>query len=155
MNVKDSVALVTGANRGVGAAFVRTLLDRGAAKVYAAMRSTEGYEAPDGRVQPIEIDVTNHDRIARAVAECGDVTLLVNNAGVNHNQPISARRRPGERPRRDGRQLLRHHGDVPAVRPGAGRQRRRWHRQHAVDPESGESADDRHLLRLQGRHPCR
>ena len=90
MNVKDSVALVTGANRGVGAAFVHALLDRGAAKIYAAMRGTEGYEAPDGRVQPIEIDVTNHDRIARAAAECGDVTLLVNNAGVNHNQPISA-----------------------------------------------------------------
>ena len=57
MNVKDSVALVTGANRGVGAAFVGALLDRGATKVYAAMRSIEGYEAPDGRVQPIEIDV--------------------------------------------------------------------------------------------------
>ena len=90
MNVKDSVALVTGANRGVGAAYVRALLERGAAKVYAAMRSTAGYEAPDGRVQPIEIDVTDHGRIARAAAECGDVTLLVNNAGVNHNQPISA-----------------------------------------------------------------
>ena len=90
MNVKDSVALVTGANRGVGAAFVRALLDRGAAKVYAAMRGTDGYEAPDGRVQPIAVDVTDHDRIARAAAECGDVNLLVNNAGVNHNQPISA-----------------------------------------------------------------
>ena len=84
------MALVTGANRGVGAAYVRALLKRGAAKVYAAMRSTAGYEAPDGRVQPIEIDVTDHGRIARAAAECGDVTLLVNNAGVNHNQPISA-----------------------------------------------------------------
>ena len=90
MNVKDSVALVTGANRGVGAAFVRALLDRGAAKVYAAMRSTGGYEAPDGRVEPVELDVTDHDQIARAAAECGDVTLLVNNAGVNHNQPLSA-----------------------------------------------------------------
>ena len=38
MNVKDSVALVTGANRGVGEAFVRALLERGAAKIYAGMR---------------------------------------------------------------------------------------------------------------------
>ncbi len=90
MDVKDSVALVTGANRGVGEAFVQALLDRGAARVYAAMRSTGGYEAPDGRVQPVALDVTDHAAVAAAAANCGDVTLLVNNAGVNHNQPISA-----------------------------------------------------------------
>ena len=90
MDVKDSVALVTGANRGVGEAFVQALLDRGAAKVYAAMRSTGGYEAPDGRVQPVELDVTDGAAVAAAAADCADVTLLVNNAGVNHNRPISA-----------------------------------------------------------------
>ena len=91
MTVKDSVALVTGANRGVGAAFVRALLDRGAAKIYAGMRSTDGYQAPGGRVQPLVLDVTDHDRVARAAAECSDVTLLVNNAGANRNRPISDR----------------------------------------------------------------
>ena len=90
MSVKDSVALVTGANRGVGEAFVRALLDRDAAKVYAAMRDTVGYEAPDDRVTAIELDVTDHGQVDRTAVECGDVTLLVNNAGVNHNQPISA-----------------------------------------------------------------
>ena len=89
MNVKESVALVTGANRGVGAAFVQALLDRGATKIYAGMRETDGYRAPDTRVQPLALDVTDRDRIARAAAECGDLTLLVNNAGVNHNRPIS------------------------------------------------------------------
>ena len=38
MKVEGSVALVTGANRGLGAAFCRALLDRGAAKVYAGVR---------------------------------------------------------------------------------------------------------------------
>ncbi len=90
MNVKDSVALVTGANRGVGAALVRALLDRNAARVYAAMRSTDGYEAPDARVRPVALDVTDHEAVAAAAAACGDVNLLINNAGVNHNQPISA-----------------------------------------------------------------
>ncbi len=89
MNVKDSVALVTGANRGVGAAFVRALLDRGAAKIYAGMRGTDGYETPDDRVQPLALDVTDHAAVAAAAGECGDVTLLVNNAGVNRNRPIS------------------------------------------------------------------
>jgi len=90
MNVKDSVALVTGANRGVGAAFVQALLDRGASKVYAAMRSTDGYAAADDRVVPVALDVTDHAQVAKAAADCDDVSLLVNNAGMNFNQPISA-----------------------------------------------------------------
>ena len=90
MKVNDCVALVTGANRGVGAAFVQALLERGAAKVYAGMRRTDGYAAPDGRVVPVELDVTDRDGIARAAAARGDITLLVNNAGANRNRPISA-----------------------------------------------------------------
>ena len=39
MEIRDRVALVTGANRGIGEAFVRVLLaEAGAAKVYAAAR---------------------------------------------------------------------------------------------------------------------
>lgn len=90
MEIKDSVALVTGANRGLGEAFVQALIDRGAGKVYAAMRDTGGYEATDERVEPIELDVTDHEQIAQAAMDCSDVSLLINNAGVNYNQPISA-----------------------------------------------------------------
>ncbi len=90
MNLKDSVALVTGANRGVGEAFVSALAERGAAKIYAAMRSTDGFAASDDRVVPIALDVTSHTQIARAAARCRDVSMLVNNAGVNFNQPIFA-----------------------------------------------------------------
>ena len=38
MNIENTVALVTGANRGIGAALVEALLERGASKVYAAAR---------------------------------------------------------------------------------------------------------------------
>jgi NAD(P)-dependent dehydrogenase (short-subunit alcohol dehydrogenase family) len=80
MKIEGSVALVTGANRGLGAAFCRTLLDRGATKVYAAARDLQTLDH-DG-VVPVQLDVTSATDIASAAEQCGDVTLLVNNAGI-------------------------------------------------------------------------
>jgi NAD(P)-dependent dehydrogenase (short-subunit alcohol dehydrogenase family) len=81
MKIKDSVALVTGANRGLGFALVRALRDAGARKVYAAARSPS-LNATDDGVEPVLLDVTDHQQIRAAAARCKDVTLLVNNAGV-------------------------------------------------------------------------
>ncbi|TWO72844.1 SDR family oxidoreductase [Caenimonas sedimenti] len=80
MQLKNAVVLITGANRGIGLAFAREALARGARKVYAAARDPatvrlEGVEA-------IRLDVTDADQVARAAAHCGDVTLLINNAGI-------------------------------------------------------------------------
>lgn len=83
MNIQDSVALVTGANRGLGKAFVQALLAAGAKKVYAAARETETITAING-VVPIKLDVTNLDQINAVARECADVSLLVNNAGILH-----------------------------------------------------------------------
>jgi NAD(P)-dependent dehydrogenase (short-subunit alcohol dehydrogenase family) len=80
MRIEGSVVLVTGANRGLGAEYVRQLLDRGAAKVYAAARNPDSIQAEG--VVPIKLDVTNADDIASAVAQCSDLTMLINNAGV-------------------------------------------------------------------------
>jgi NAD(P)-dependent dehydrogenase (short-subunit alcohol dehydrogenase family) len=80
MKIAGSVVLVTGANRGLGAEYVRQLLDRGAAKVYAAARKPETITTPG--VVPIKLDVTNANDIAAAVEQCGDITMLINNAGV-------------------------------------------------------------------------
>ena len=80
MKIEGSVALVTGANRGLGAAFCRTLLDRGAAKVYAGARNLHSVDHPG--VVPVQLDVTSATDIAAAAASCGDVTLLINNAGI-------------------------------------------------------------------------
>ena len=80
MDVRGSVALVTGANRGLGASFCRVLLDRGAAKVYAGARNPASVRM-DG-VEPIQLDITSAADIAAAVGRCGDVTLLINNAGI-------------------------------------------------------------------------
>lgn len=83
MDVSDQIALVTGANRGIGRQFVLELLDRGVAKVYAAVRRPETVALDDSRVVPVRIDLLDHETIAAAAARIGDVTLLVNNAGVS------------------------------------------------------------------------
>jgi NAD(P)-dependent dehydrogenase (short-subunit alcohol dehydrogenase family) len=80
MLIENSVALVTGANRGLGLAFARALLGRGARKVYAAARDPSSVTM-DG-VVPLQLDVTNDAHIAAAVEVAGDVTLLINNAGI-------------------------------------------------------------------------
>jgi NAD(P)-dependent dehydrogenase (short-subunit alcohol dehydrogenase family) len=80
MNVEGSVALVTGANRGLGASLCAALLERGASRVYAGARNVDSVTM-DG-VEPIQLDITSPDDIAAAAAMCGDVTLLINNAGI-------------------------------------------------------------------------
>lgn len=83
MQVEGAVALVTGANRGLGRAFVEGLVAAGAAKVYATARDPASLPAFAGPVVPLKLDVTSAADIAAAVAAAGDVTLLVNNAGIN------------------------------------------------------------------------
>ncbi|SMF53263.1 Short-chain dehydrogenase [Tistlia consotensis] len=80
MKIQGSVALVTGANRGLGLAFARALLARGAAKVYAAARDPASVALPG--VVPLQLDVTRPEQVAAAAEAAGDVTLLVNNAGI-------------------------------------------------------------------------
>ena len=80
MKIANSVAFVTGANRGLGLAFAKALLAGGARKVYAAARDPGSVTLPG--VTPIRLDVTSLDEIAAAARECGDVDLLVNNAGI-------------------------------------------------------------------------
>jgi len=72
--------LVTGANRGLGAAFCRVLLEQGASKVYAGARDPDTVEVAG--VIPVRLDITSPTDVAAAVAQCGDTTLLVNNAGI-------------------------------------------------------------------------
>lgn len=83
MKISNATALVTGANRGIGLAFTRELLARGARKVYAGARDPSTVKQQTG-VEAIRLDVTKPDQVAAAVARAGDVTLLINNAGIGH-----------------------------------------------------------------------
>jgi NAD(P)-dependent dehydrogenase (short-subunit alcohol dehydrogenase family) len=80
MNIQDSVVLVTGANRGIGLAFARALLARGARKVYAAARDPATVTLPG--VEALQLDVTKPDEIAAAAVQAADVNLVINNAGI-------------------------------------------------------------------------
>ncbi|MEC3998588.1 SDR family oxidoreductase [Actinacidiphila sp. DG2A-62] len=80
MKINGSVALVTGGNRGIGAHFVRALLDGGAAKVYAAARDPRTVTAA-GAV-PLRLDITDPEQVRAAAEQAADVDLLVNNAGI-------------------------------------------------------------------------
>ncbi|UFU07351.1 SDR family oxidoreductase [Ruania halotolerans] len=82
MDISGQIALVTGANRGIGREFVRELLDRGASKVYASARRVESLDISDSRVVPLRLDLLDHGSVVTAAATAHDVTLLVNNAGI-------------------------------------------------------------------------
>jgi NAD(P)-dependent dehydrogenase (short-subunit alcohol dehydrogenase family) len=85
MKINDSVALVTGANRGLGRHFAEQLLSRGA-KVYATARTPELVDLPG--VEVLRLDVTDPATIAEVAAAATDVSLLVNNAGSNTFQNL-------------------------------------------------------------------
>jgi NAD(P)-dependent dehydrogenase (short-subunit alcohol dehydrogenase family) len=80
MKIAGSVALVTGANRGLGQVYARELVKAGAAKVYGAARNPAQVTEPG--VTPIALDITDAQRVTEVAAQCADVSLLVNNAGV-------------------------------------------------------------------------
>lgn len=80
MDVRNATVFITGANRGLGLAFAREALRRGATKVYAGMRNTNSFEEPG--IVPVRIDVTDAESIAAAAKLAADTTLLVNNAGI-------------------------------------------------------------------------
>ncbi len=80
MKIENSVVLVTGANRGIGLAFAKALLARGARKVYAAARNSESVTLQG--VETLQLDVTNPQQIADAANKASDVTLVINNAGI-------------------------------------------------------------------------
>src|ERR1700722_13837242 len=80
MKIEGAVALVTGADRGLGQADARELVSRGAAKVYGAARHPGQVTEPG--VTPVGLDITDPARVTEVAEQCADVSLLVNNAGV-------------------------------------------------------------------------
>jgi len=88
--MNQTVALVTGANRGLGAAFVRALHSAGVKKIYAAAR--EPGSITETGVIPVRLDVTQPEQVQALALALGDVNLLINNAGIGGSCPVLAPR---------------------------------------------------------------
>lgn len=86
IDVQNTIAFVTGANRGLGKAITEGLLDAGAQKVYTAVRNVESVKALSDkygeRIVPVEYDLTRSDTLTAAVAQAKDVNFVVSNAGA-------------------------------------------------------------------------
>ena len=83
MQVKQKTVLVTGANRGIGAAIVRELLKHDVTKIYAGTRKVSALpDFKDKRVVPVELDITNSAQVKEAATKAKNVQILINNAGV-------------------------------------------------------------------------
>lgn len=87
MELKNAVAVVTGANRGLGRHLAAQLVEHGAT-VYAAARRPETVDLPG--VTPLLLDVTDEESIRAAARIASDATLLVNNAGISTGTPLIA-----------------------------------------------------------------
>jgi NAD(P)-dependent dehydrogenase (short-subunit alcohol dehydrogenase family) len=82
--IKNSTVLITGATGEIAQALIVALTARGAKKIYLAARNISTLKA-SGHLVPLKMDVTSDDDVQQATAVATDVTLLINNAGVNHN----------------------------------------------------------------------
>src|ERR1700754_3297847 len=81
MQISGAKALVTGANRGLGKAFVEALVARGANTVYATGRRPELIDTPG--VIPLHLDITDAASIEAAASRVGELDILINNAGIS------------------------------------------------------------------------
>jgi len=96
-DLTNKVAIVTGASRGLGLGFAKTLA-RAGANVVMTSRTLESLDGPAKEVEAlgvkalkVQLDVRDHESIKQAIAtviaEFGKIDILVNNAGCNVRKP--------------------------------------------------------------------
>ncbi|MBW4618386.1 MAG: SDR family oxidoreductase [Cyanosarcina radialis HA8281-LM2] len=86
MQLENAVALVTGANGGIGQYYIEGLRSAGVPRIYAGARNPDSLAAivanDPQRITAISLDIADERSVMAAAAKCQDVTLLINNAGI-------------------------------------------------------------------------
>ena len=80
-DLKDRSVLITGANRGLGAALCKTILQYSPKIIHAGYRATPG-DFEDPRISWCQLDIQNAESVATAAASIGALDVLINNAGI-------------------------------------------------------------------------
>lgn len=92
LDLSSHVVLITGADGGIGTALVKELLEKNIKKVYATGLFFEKLEALfhsfSDKVIGLPLDITNDESIANCVLQTQDVTILINNAGIELKVPF-------------------------------------------------------------------
>lgn len=88
VKIEGAVAVVTGANRGLGHAFVAALLERGVARVYAGARNPDSVVVDDSRITAVALDITDPGAVSAVASMAGDATVVINNAGAMLESPF-------------------------------------------------------------------
>lgn len=97
MNIlKGSVVFLTGADGGIGRALIKELLHNKAKKIYISGINAEvlnqiAEEFPQ-KLFPLKLDVTNTEHIQNCTNQCSDVTVLINNAGIELKTSFTSER---------------------------------------------------------------
>ena len=93
-SIKNKVALVTGANRGIGKALVDSFIAEGATKVYLAIRDLNSaadlVSTYGDKVAPVYVDMSKAESINALALAAPDVDIVVNNAGLLNNGDLFA-----------------------------------------------------------------
>ncbi len=156
MNIEGAVALVTGANRGLGRVLVEQLRARGARKVYAGARDPSKIKYPG--VEPIKLDITNASDVGVAAKALGDVNLVINNAGGAHFSSLAADSSMEIARAAIGNELFRDVAHRQRFRADACQERRRCTRKYALCSQLDHLPVACRLLRVEigrlGAHQC-
>ena len=80
-DLRDRSVLITGANRGLGAALCKTILQYSPKIIHATYRSEPG-ELDDPRVRWCPLDLRTPGTLARLAESVSELDILINNAGI-------------------------------------------------------------------------
>ena len=91
VDLTNKIALVTGANGGLGVAIVKELLEKGIGKIYCGVKSLEKgkyLEELSDKISIIDLDLSNIIMLENNLSNLENIDLLINNAGVNSGKRV-------------------------------------------------------------------